>query len=222
MLFLQIALFHWGLTRTNSAHGSVLIGSNPVFVALIAHFALQGDRLNRIKAIGLVVAVIGIMAVVAGTNRDGSLAGDPATLLGDAVILVSSFLLGAKTTFTKHALATTEVAKLLLWSNLIGTVLFLTYSLAVEGVDQYRFTPAALWGLAYQGFVVAGFCFLTWTALLRRHRASQLAVFGFAQPLAGMVFGVALRGDHWSLWLVVGGLAVACGIYLVNRAEQGN
>jgi len=81
-------------------------------------------------------------------------------------------------------------------------------------------TPHAAWGLFYQGVVVAWLCFLIWTALLGRHRASQVSVFGFAQPLCGMVFGVWLRGDPLTFELALGGVLVAAGIVLVTRADR--
>lgn len=222
LLFLQIGSFHLGLTRTNSAHASVLIGSNPVFVAVVAHFALHNDRLSVAKLLGLVVATAGLLAVVAGsvqstgTHEHG---GDAVTLAGDAIILGSSFLISVNTIFTKRALASIEVTTLLFWSNLIATALFLSTSMICEGPASYHFGAASLWGLAYQGVIVAWFCFLLWTALLHRHRASQLAVFGFAQPLCGMVFGAWFRGDPLTNWLLIGGLAVALGIVLVTRAD---
>lgn len=222
MLCGQIALYHWGLTRTNSAHGSVLIGSHPVFVAAIAHFALAGDRLTWTKSLGLLIAVAGLAAVVGGGQAVEATAAprDAVTVLGDAVVLGSSLLLGAKTVFSKHALARTEVAKLVLWSNALATALFFAASAALEDWSQSRLDSAGAAGLLYQGLVVAGFCFTAWAYLLRRHRASHLAVFGFLQPLCGIVFGVWLRGDPLSGWLLAGGAAVGLGIVLVTRAEE--
>jgi drug/metabolite transporter (DMT)-like permease len=218
LLFLQIGTFHWGLTRTNSAHASVLIGANPVFVAVLAHLLLADDRLSWAKTLGLALALVGLVAVVAG-ERTASATRDAVTLLGDGVILGSSFLLGVKTTFTKHALAQVEVTKLLVWSNVAGTLMFFAYSGVFEGFATYRFTNQALYGLAYQGLVVAGFCFLAWTYLLRRHRASQLAVFGFFQPVCGMLFGALFRNDQLTASLIFGAAAVGLGVWLVARAD---
>ena len=223
MLFLQISLYHWGLTRTNSAHGSVLIGSHPVFVAGIAHFALAGDRLTWGKSLGLLIALAGLAAVVGGGQAAATVtARDAVTLLGDAIVLGSSLLLGLKTVFSKHVLARTEVAKLVLWSNALATVMFLALSFATEDLSRARLDAAGAAGLLYQGLVVAGFCFTAWAYLLRRHRASHLAVFGFLQPICGILFGVWLRGDPLSAWLLAGGAAVGVGIVLVTRAEDAD
>jgi drug/metabolite transporter (DMT)-like permease len=230
LLFVQISLFHWGLTQTNTAHGAVLIGSNPVSVAVLAHFLLRGDRLTWGKLLGLFAATAGLLAVVggerlfAGTGQTTSAAastntfGDVATLLGDAVVLASSILLGLKTVYTKHVLARVEPGKLLFWSYLLATAGFLGWSWLFEPRDAWHITPAAVWGLLYQGVVVAGFCFACWTMLLRRHRASQLAVFAFLQPLCGMFLGCLLRHDPLTPWLFAGGLSIAVGILLVTRS----
>ena len=225
MLFFQIALFHWGLTKTNSAHGSVLIGFNPVFVAVVAHYSLTGDRLTAAKLLGLGLAMGGLLAVVGGDQffqqgLVGLRSGDAATLGGDANVLTSSFLLGSKTVYTKHVLPHIEAVKLLFWSNLLATAGFFAYSLVFEGASNYQFSAGAVGGLLYQGLVVAGFCFGAWTLLLRHHRASQLAVFSFAQPLCGIFFGAWFRGDPLTMWLLIGGLAVAAGIFIVTTADD--
>ena len=222
LLFVQIGSFHFGMARTNSAHGSVLIGSYPVFVALVAHFALRGDRLSPMKLLGLLVAFAGLLAVLAAgaTSSSVTSAADAVTLGGDAIVLGSSFLIGVNTVASKRALVVVGVPQLLFWSNLLAMALFFTSSFLVERNVAWRFTPDALWGLAYQGVVVAWLCFLIWTALLRHHRASQVAVFGFAQPLCGMLFGAWFRGDALTLELGFGALAVAAGIVLVTRADR--
>jgi len=224
LLFMQIGLFHLGLTRTNSAHASVLIGSNPVFVAIIAHFALVGDRLSLLKLTGLCVAFAGLASVVAGgatTTVVSDHQFNEVTWIGDALVLISSLLIGVNTVFTKRALAGTHVTTLLFWSNLLATGLFFAASVTLEGLSSYHLRVASAWGLAYQGVVVAWFCFLVWTALLRRHRASQLSVYGFAQPLCGMFFGAWLLDDPMTGRLLVGGFAVAAGIYLVTKFDGG-
>ncbi|HEX7450540.1 MAG TPA: DMT family transporter [Pirellulales bacterium] len=221
VLFIQIGSFHFGMARTNSAHGSVLIGSYPVFVALVAHFAMHGDRLSPMKLVGLLVAFLGLLAVLgAGAASSENTDVDAVTLGGDAIILGSSFLIGVNTVMSKRALSVIGVPQLLFWSNLLATGLFFVGSSMTEAGRSWRFTPDALGGLAYQGIVVAWLCFLLWTALLGRHRASQVAVFGFAQPLCGMFFGAWLRGDPLTAELGFGALAVAAGIVLVTRADR--
>lgn len=234
LLFVQISLLHVGTQLTTASHAAVFINVHPIFVALFAHWALRGDVLTRRKVAGLVVAMAGVCVVVlsphwleatasetaAAASSTPALGGDTTadrvTLLGDLLVLASGVLLGVKTVYVKRVLAFVEPGKLLLWHELIGVVLFFATSFAVERLDEYHFTTPAMLGVLYQGFIVAGFCFAAWTTLLKHHRASHLAVFAFTTPLFGLSFAHALRGDRISGGLVVGGLAVAVGIYLVT------
>ncbi len=191
-------------------------------MALLAHFLLPGDRLTALKLAGLLLASAGLVLVVAGdrwSGRPTSAVQDPATLLGDAVIMGSSFLLGVSLVYTKVLLTRMAAGKILFFSYVLGTIGFLATSFALEDVRQAHLTAASFWGLMYQSVLVAGFCFAAWTALLRRHRASQLVVFSFGQPLFGMLFGKLFREDPLTAWLALGGLAIAAGIVMVTRRE---
>lgn len=231
ILFAQIALLNLGTQHTNAAHGTIFINTHPIFVAVLAHFLLSGDQLTRRKSAGLVAAMAGVVLVVhaaldagaptsAGTADVAATAPDPPGLVGDLLVLASGFLLGVKTVYVKRALRIVEPGTLLLWHELVGVVLFFGASLAIEDVDSFRFTTAAVLALLYQGLVVAGFCFALWTTLLRHHRASQLAAFGFTTPLFGLVLSYLILGDRISPALLLGSVAVAAGIYLVTTAGR--
>lgn len=219
LVFVHIGLFHIGLTLTSSAHAAVLVGSHPVFVALFAHFLLPGDQLTFLKILGLSCATLGLSSVVfAEQFGSPSVARlDEVSWIGDACIVLSSSLLGLRLVYTKHLLDRMEPGLIALWGNLVAMVLFLATSLIWEGLDRFDWNWTAVAGLAYQGFVVAGFCFLTWTILLRRHSASRIAVFSFAQPIFGIIFGNLFRGDPLSIGLIFGAAGVGVGVWLVNR-----
>src|SRR5262245_17461343 len=55
----QIGLLNLGAQWTSSNHTVVLLNTNPVFVALLAHFSIPNDRLNRQKLGGLIGAFAG-------------------------------------------------------------------------------------------------------------------------------------------------------------------
>ena len=140
---------------------------------------------------------------------------DRVTLLGDLLVLASGAMLGLKTVYVKRVLTIIEPGKLLLWHYVVSVPMFFAVSLVVEGPQRYRFGVASALGVVYQGAVVAGFCFLVWTILLERHRASQLAVFSFTTPLFGIGISHLMRGDRITGSLIASGLAVALGVYVV-------
>ncbi|MDP6778829.1 MAG: DMT family transporter, partial [Candidatus Latescibacteria bacterium] len=80
----------------------------------------------------------------------------------------------------------------------------------------YSFTPQITAAVLYQGLVIAGFCFIVATSLLRRYRASRLGVFGFITPVFGVLLSNLLLGEGVSAGLLVSVVLVGAGIAIVN------
>lgn len=207
-VFAQIGTFHYGLGHTNAAHASLIIGMNPVVVALLANFFLRGERLN-----GLMAASGGLGLIVFTAAPGGR---DEVTTAGDLILTGSLLLLGLKVVVSKRVLRRIDPGRLLVWSHAIGSVLLLAASGFMEGFHSYRMTARAIGGLTFMGIAVAFFCFAAWTVLLRRHAASQLQAFAFGQPVFGVMFGILLRDDPVTLPLAAGAAAITLGIALVT------
>ncbi len=242
LLFLQICLFHVGIEKSNSSHASLFINTFVIWVALIGHFVTKTDRLTVWKAFGLALAVAGAALILTTTavsetasvsmssvnqshvERHGLAVRqvDDASLTGDLIVLGSAVLLGVKIVYTKTALQTVEPGKLIFWHDLVGITLFAIFSAFFEEVRIDDFNGPVVWGLLYQGFIVAGFCFAVQTRLLRKHVASQLSAFSFTTPLFGILLAYLFRGDRLSPWLWVSGLCIAAGILLVNTPAKPN
>ena len=152
---------------------------------------------------------------------------EAASLEGDCFLLLSALILGIKISYTKHSVRTVHPDCFIFWHDVFGVILFALYAFLVEGFQPSVLNDLtdpgvrnALWGLAYQGLLVAGLCFAIQARLLKKHSASQLSVFSFSTPLFGILFAVLLRGDPISPWLFVAGGCVAVGIFLVNSSQR--
>lgn len=223
LLFAQIALFTYGVRESNSSHATLFINTFIFWVAAIEHFVTRTARLSLARWLGLLLAGAGVVLILGTTEppaasdmTDGPKRDVP-TLFGDAFLLASAVLLAAKLIYTKAATRRVEPGKLIFWHDLIGVGLFAIYSAVFETTTWRQFTVPAVLGLLYQGLVVAGFCFAVQAHLLKRHSASQIAVFSFLTPLFGIAISVLFRGDPLSPWLLVSGGCVAAGILIVTR-----
>ncbi len=222
LLFVQIALLNWGTDKTEAARSTVLITGHVVFVAVFSPLVAGGERVTVRRFIGLMICSAGLLAVF------GDQLGAQDIILGDVTVLASSLLLGLKIAYVKRCVATIDPCCLLFWQGMIAVPLFLIYSVLFEGIGAYRWHPDAILAIAYQGFIVAGFCFICWTILLKHHDAGSLAVFGFTSPLFGVAMSFVLRPqEHATLPLLSGAVLVALGIYLAttrgdarDRAKQ--
>ncbi|MBB75953.1 MAG: hypothetical protein CMJ75_15715 [Planctomycetaceae bacterium] len=222
ILFLQISTFNIGVQLSNSSHGAMLINTFVFWVVAFEHFVTRSDRLTVRKLTGLTVAGagVGLILTVDQAAAAGLEAVDAPSLAGDLVLILSAVLLAIRITYTKHALRKMATGKLIFWQDLLGVGLFLAYGMVGESFRLDDLTSAAMWGLLYQGVVVAGFCFAMHASLLRKHSASQLAVFSFTTPLFGVMLASLLRSDRLSAWLLVSAVCVALGIYLVNTGKK--
>lgn len=224
LLFLQIGLFTVGIHQSNASHGSVFINTFVFWIVAIEHFVHRSDRLTWRRSLGLALAA-GAVGLILGTAENSESPGviEAPSLSGDLLLLLSALLLGVKILYTKSAVRTLHPDQFVLWHAVFGTILFALWSVFFEGFRPSELTDLsdpvlqrALWGVAYQGVMVAGLCFAIQARLLRKHSASRISVFSFSTPLFGILFAVLLRGDPVSPWLYVAGAAVAVGIYLVN------
>ena len=225
LLFVQIGTFNWGQARTTSSHATLYINTYIFWVAAIEHFITQQYRLKLRQLAGLMVAAAGVVTLVvntatpSGRERSGGL--DEATLAGDALMLLSGFILAVKVIQTKHAVRTVRPGTLTFWHDVIGVMLFALASAAFEAIDWRKVDAPAIGALLYIGICVSGFCFAGQAWLLQRYSASIVSVFSFATPVFGVALAVLLRGDAMSPWLIAAGVCVAAGIVLVTWRPSG-
>ena len=209
----QICTFTLGVDLTLAGRASLFINTYPFFVAVLAHFFISNDRLNIRKALGLILAFLGVFAIFRDKIADG---GSRAT--GDSLILISGFLLGVLGVYTKRVVQRINAYKLLLWEMILALPLFFGLGLIFERSYSHIISLSLILSVMYQGIVVAGFCFVAWTLLLKRHSASKISAFMFATPLFGVGLSSLILREPVTLYLVIGAILVASGIYVVNKA----
>ena len=110
--------------------------------------------------------------------------------------------------------------KLLFWMLLLSLPAAAALSAALEREARFAFDLAGMLAIGYVGVVIAGFCFLSWTAILARYRASRLTVMFFATPLSGTFLSWWIAGDPLGPSLLVGALLVAAGIAINASARS--
>ena len=210
---LQIITLNVGTRFTSAARSTIMINFFPFFTALFAHFWVPGDRLSMMKVTGIGLAFCGVFITFAPAFHLGA----GSNLVGDLIVLISASLLGFRTVVTKRLIQSIHPYRLLIWLMIFSLPCFFGLSLLLEDQSSYTFTPAVIASILYQGFIVAGFCFVGWTSILKKHSPSKLVVLAFATPISGIIFSHLLLGDELGFSLITGAALVACGIYLVNR-----
>jgi drug/metabolite transporter (DMT)-like permease len=207
----QIGLMNVGTGLTSAAHGSVVLNLYAVHTVVLAHFLIPGDRLTVRRLAGALVAYGGIVLLFAGDRASAG-----ASLLGDALVFLSALLLAERQVYLARAVQRLDPVKLLLAQAVVGTALLFALSALLEPAAT-RWTPRLGLSLAYQGVLIAGFCFVVNLWLLMRYRPSVLAALFLTQPIFGVLVATLLAGDPLTGHLLVACLAVAVGIALSSR-----
>jgi len=218
MLFsVQIALMNAGALMTSPAFGEVIINSHAIFANIAAHLTSDHERINGRRAVGLALAFAGL-CVVSLSRPDESLA--PRPMEGNLVMVLSSVLLGVRQVYTRSLVQWIHPARTVVWM-LTWSIPAFAIGALVTGepllIQPLTWKPVA--AIAYQGFVVAGICFVGWAWLLRKHAAGQISMFSFVVPFAGITFSMVLLGEPLRTGLIMGACLAVSGLVLVTLAR---
>jgi O-acetylserine/cysteine efflux transporter len=216
---LQIGLLNSGAALTSPAYAVVLLNSYAVFANITGHFftSLEGP-LTRNRIIGLTVALIGLGILAVGQKRS-DLAPQP--LLGSAMLIGSSCLLGIRQVYTRWLVQGMDPVRTVIWQMAWSVPLFLVIAVFSEP-PVYGRGPSwqAIAAIGYQGIVVAGVCFIVWASLLQRHTAGKLSMFAFLVPICGILLSAMIFNEPIQLSLVTGGAFALTGVFIVSREEH--
>ena len=221
LFLVQVLALHAGTHFTLAAHSTVMMSTYPLFTSLFAHLLVAGDRLTPRTVAGLMLGFAGVLATFAPELiAGGAHPSAAASAAGSAVVLGSAALLGLRTAVSKRMLHAVSAEKLLFWMLLLSLPAAAALSLLAGETARLRFDVGGLLAVGYVGVVIAGFCFLAWTAILARYRASRLTVMFFATPLSGTFLSWWIIGDPLGPSLLLGALLVAAGIFVNARSRS--
>jgi len=221
---LQIALLNSASPLTSPAYGVVILNGYAIFANLIgplaarySHGVISEEPLTLMRLLGLVLAVAGMVWLAIG-HPDTKLAPHP--LLGNLLMVASSFLLGIRQVYTRWLVQTVDPVRSVVWQMLLSVPLFLLFAAFTEPPVVGGVTWQAVAAISYQGLVVAGICFIVWTHLLRKHAAGTLSMFAFIVPICGIVLSSRIFGETLHSELVAATALVLTGVFVVVYLGQ--
>ena len=91
--FLQYALFYKGLSFVPGALSAMVVGSGPLFIAIVAHFLMPGDTITGKKLLSITVGLVGIAIISIGRKGFGS-AAETAGIGGIIILIANNIMSG--------------------------------------------------------------------------------------------------------------------------------
>jgi len=218
--FLQYSMFYMGIKLVPASLGAIIIGSGPLFIAMIAHVSMNDDRLSWKKFWLFLLGVSGIVVVSIGRNNF--------TLTGDVKFTGMLFLFA---TIIISGITNVVVSKdsnrtppLLLSSStmIIGGGMLFLFSIPFEGLDL-QLKPADYYiALAWLSFLSAAAVSI-WFVLLKRPgvKVSDLNFWKFIIPVSGAILSwIILPYEYPNHIAFIGMCIIAVAMMLMNAHRR--
>jgi drug/metabolite transporter (DMT)-like permease len=209
-------LFLIGLKYTTIGHSSLIIGSGPITILLLARLQ-RLELLTVNKLLGMVLSFSGValLALEKGISLNSG------TLKGDLITFGGSFAFACYTVMSKRIAPKYDTMSMNLYLYVSGAVIVMP--LAIWRMARLDWAAvgwqgwAGLFYLALFGSVLA---YLIYFWALRRLAASRLAAFTYFQPVLATFLGVGMLGEELTHNLLGGGALVLVGVYLAERMPR--
>jgi drug/metabolite transporter (DMT)-like permease len=211
---LEFLCIFLALDMTTVSRASVIFYSMPIWLGLIAHFALPGERLTGLRMLGFIVAICGVAwALFDRSSGQASLLGDLLALA--AALCWAGIALSVRLTKVSEVAAEVQLAAQLALSAVVFMLIAPLFGPLLRGVETIH-----IGGLLFQSFIVALVGFLLWFRLMKIYPASDIAAFSFLSPVLSVIFAWLLLGEHIGVE-VIGALVLVClGLVLISRRPK--
>jgi drug/metabolite transporter (DMT)-like permease len=185
------ALMHLGLQYVEAGRSAMLIYTTPLWTAPLAALVLN-ERFSARKAIGLLIGLAGIAVLFRPGGFDFT---DGSALVGSGLLVLAAMISAAVIVHMRARGKTVSVFEQVPWQMLLGGVLLIPFTLAVEGMPAFGFSLPLAAILAYNSVIGAAFCMWAYVTVMRDLPATTTAVASLATPVVGVLSSVAFLGE---------------------------
>ena len=213
---LQYIFYYVGLAHTTGVKAAVIVAANVFMAILISSLIYKIEKLTLYKIIGCILGFSGIIII----NLSGLKGGMSFSLFGDGFVLISTVANGFSSVLIKRYSASENPVMLSGWQFFFGGIIMTLVGIICGGsIDNINTSSVAI--LLYLAFVSAA-AYSLWAMLLKYNSVSKVVVFGFMNPICGVIISniVLKESSSFGIQSLVALSLVCAGIYVVNRKKS--
>ena len=211
----QYFFFFMSLAYISGVRGSIINASGNFLAIVVAACIFRMEKLTIRKILGCVVGFTGIILILGGFQ--GIVEGGAITFQGEGAMLMAALFYAFSSCcikkFSKHENPVTLSG----YQFLLGGLVLFVAGWIMGGELVFR-SASCVYNLLYMGFISAG-AYTLWGVLLKYNPVSRVAIFGFMNPVMGVLLSAWILGENneaFSVTGVVSLVLVAVGILIVN------
>lgn len=211
---IQYLLFYIGLANTSGVKASIIEASNVFFAILISSLIFHYETLGRYKLLGVILGFAGVVLI----NLNGGSLDSAMSFQGEGFMLLSTLSYALSSVLIKKYGQRENPVTLSGYQFVLGGLVMAAAGLMMGGrLSGFTLTSTAL--LIYMAMISA-VAYSIWGILLKHNPVGKVAVFGFMNPVFGVILSAVFlheQNQAFTLRGLISLLLVCAGIYLVNR-----
>ena len=213
----QYFFFYIGVANTSGVKGGIITGLGNFIAILLSCLVFRNERMTRRKIAGCVLGFAGVVVInLLGNSLDMGF-----KLIGEGFVLIAQLSYGISTVLIN--LFSRKVSPVVLSGTqfAMGGIVLTLIGLGMGGHLENVTTGGVV--IIFYLAMVSAVAYTLWSVLLAWNDVSKVAIFGFVNPLCGVILSALILGEVKQAFNV-GSLAalilVCAGIYIVNCKEN--
>lgn len=216
-LFYQM-LFIIGVNYTLAANAAVMLGTIPIWVALLSQF-FTDEKLTTFKTIGVFLAFAGVTLIIIGGNNPLSFESD--TFLGNIITLLAALCWATFTILSRKYLKIYSPLQYSAFMSVVGLITLLLVGLPfMIQLEWSSITMVGFGGVFYSGALSVGLAYIIWNNGVKKIGAVRTAAYQNLVPVLGLIFGLVLLGEELTLLQYIGAALVIAGIIIARMKSN--
>ena len=214
---LQYTFFYLGLARTTGMKSSIITASNVFFAIIFSTLFFRHEKPDLKKVIGCMIGFSGVVLINLSSGSDLSF-----RLSGEGLILLSAASYGLSASFSKRFSSSEDPVMLSGYQFLAGGIIMTAFGTAAGGSIGSIHHYSCFLMLGYLAFISAA-AFTVWGILLKYNPVSRISVFGFMNPVFGVILSALMLSESNNagpVRIVISLLLITVGIITVNTPKN--
>lgn len=211
---LQYIFFYVGLANTSGVKASIIESMNVFISIFVASIIAKQEKLTSYKVIGCIIGIIGVIII----NLNAKGIDTNLKLIGEGFIFISTFAYAISSVLIKSYSKKENPVILSGYQFFIGGIFLMILGYMLGGHIKV-ININSIYMLVYLG-VISSLAYSIWGILLKYNDVSKVTVFGFMNPVFGVILSALFLGEvgqAFGLKSLVALFLVSMGIIIVNK-----